>query len=77
VRRQWHSEARGDWRPGDRFLLMTDALAHWFLRRHEAAQQPWHDLARAAGAAFADWVEDCRERDGLRNDDVTLVTIDL
>jgi Protein phosphatase 2C len=27
--------ARGTWRPGDVFLLMTDALAEWFLRAVE------------------------------------------
>src|SRR5256885_280886 len=32
---------RGKWQAGDRFFLMTDALAHWFLCRHKAAGKPW------------------------------------
>jgi hypothetical protein len=74
-----HAEGRGAWQTGDRFLLMTDALAHWFLRRHEAGDRPWQELARlpAAGYDFGAWVEDRRRGDGLRNDDVTLVLIGL
>ena len=75
-----HAEARGTWQPGDQLLLMTDALAHWFLRRHEAGGRPWQDFARfVAGPeveeAFAEWVAERRQTDGLRNDDVTLVLL--
>ncbi len=78
--REVHAEGRGDWQAGDRLLLMTDALAQWFLRRHEAGARPWREfVAFAEGTgtktAFADWVEDRRRRDGLRNDDVTVVMI--
>lgn len=74
--------ARGKWQPGDRFLLMTDALAEWMLRRHEQKQRPAEDIARllaesAPQDAFAAWVEERRTSHGLRNDDVTLVVIDL
>jgi hypothetical protein len=55
--------ARGRWRRGDRLLLTIDALAEWMLRRNEQG-------------AFADWVQERRDRQGLRNDDVTLVVID-
>jgi protein phosphatase 2C-like protein len=76
-----HAERKGDWQAGDRFLLMTDALAQWFLRRHEAGGRPWEELSGfpegdGAISAFAEWVEE-RRRDGLRNDDVTLVLITL
>ncbi len=74
--------ARGQWRPGDRFLLMTDALAEWMLRCHEQRQRPAEDIARllaepAPQDAFAAWVAERREVHGLRNDDVTLMVIDL
>jgi hypothetical protein len=74
-----HAESGGNCQAGDRLLLMTDALAHWFLRRHEAGGRPWRELADlpagpAADAAFAAWVEEQR-RGELRNDDVTLVLI--
>jgi hypothetical protein len=74
--------ARGKGRPGDRILLATDAMAEWLLRRNENGQQPADDIARLLGEsapqdAFAGWVEERRNRQGLRNDDVTLVVIDL
>jgi hypothetical protein len=73
-----HAEGRGTWQTGDRFLLMTDALAQWCLRHHEAGDRPWRELTRFASPpedGFADWVEGRRQDDGLRNDDVTLVVI--
>lgn len=75
-------KARGKWRPGDRFLLMTDALAEWMLRRSEQEQRPTADIERllegsAPQDAFAAWVAERRDQQGLRNDDVTLVIIDL
>ena len=74
--------ARGKWRAGDRFLLMTDALAEWMLRRTEQEQRPADEIDRllaqsAPQDAFAAWVAERREQQGLRNDDVTLVVIDL
>jgi serine/threonine protein phosphatase PrpC len=74
--------AGGQWRPGDCFLLMTDALAEWTLRQSEQDQRPMEDIDRLLAEsdpqdAFAGWVEERREKHGLRNDDVTLVIIDL
>jgi hypothetical protein len=34
----------GEWRRGDRFFLMSDALAEWFLRAVESEAQPWEIL---------------------------------
>jgi hypothetical protein len=73
---------RGHWRLGDRFLLMTDALAEWMLRQIEQEQRPDADIDRLLAEsnpqdAFVGWVAERRERQGLRNDDVTLVIVDL
>ena len=72
---------RGRWQAGDRFLLMTDALAQWFLQEAEAGRKPWQAMAHfltrpETDAEFAAWVEGLRDRGGLRNDDVTLLVID-
>jgi hypothetical protein len=72
----------GRWDPGDRLFLMTDALAQWFLGRHEARLMPWHSIARRlaepkADAVFAAYLEQQRDRQELKNDDVTMVVIDL
>ena len=74
-------QARGRYRPGDRFLMMTDALAQWFLARDEQGECPAEDVvallaSEGPEAAFADWVGDRRGK-GLRNDDVTLLVVDL
>ncbi len=68
------------WRPGDVLLLMTDALAEWFLGRSEADGTAWGELERFLSApdpqaAFAGWVEERREAKELRSDDTTLVLI--
>jgi hypothetical protein len=79
-------QAQGDWVPRDRFWLMTDALAQWFLTRVEAGGKPWLALdpllynaggVDAAQAAFAAWIESLRAARQLRNDDVTLLAVSL
>lgn len=80
--RQKEVRAKGDWRAGDRFWLMTDALAQWFLTDIEAGDKPWTRLeALLAGddaqARFADWIEDQRDRQALKNDDVTLLVVNV
>jgi hypothetical protein len=72
---------RGDWEPGDSFYVVTDALAAWFLRANSAAERPWEPL-RDLGAAdfdldFSSWVDLQRDQGVLRDDDTTLVRIDL
>jgi hypothetical protein len=66
---------------GDRLLLMTDALAQWFLSAHEGGECPWEAVAPLLSEdqparAFATWIEHLREGGGLRDDDVTLLTIE-
>lgn len=73
--------ARGKGRPGDRLVLATDALSEWLLRQNEREQRPGDDIERllaesAPQDAFAGWIEERRDRQGLRNDDVTLLVID-
>ena len=61
---------------------MTDALAQWFLRRHEAQLKPWNSLLRRlaepkANEVVTAYLDERREKDGMRNDDITLIIIDL
>ncbi len=66
---------------GDRFFLMTDALAGWFLRETEAGESPWPELEqvlREPGTnAFEEWIGSLRDSGKLRNDDVTVLMIEL
>jgi hypothetical protein len=77
------SQARfqtGAWQSGDRFFVMTDALAEWFLRRHERLRRPWRALARGLAAptgVLKRFVEQLRSDNQIRNDDVTLLMIAL
>jgi hypothetical protein len=70
----------GQWQSGDRLWLMTDALAQWFLAETEQGQQPWRRLGEVltqGPAVFHGWVEDQRGLRRVRNDDVTLLAINL
>ncbi|MCP3102377.1 protein phosphatase 2C domain-containing protein [Myxococcus sp. K15C18031901] len=68
--------ATGNLQPGDSLLLMTDALACWFLLEHEAGRQPWRRLPPPGAAARHDaFVEELRGAGRLRNDDVTLLRL--
>jgi hypothetical protein len=68
---------QGSCQPGDRFLLMTDALAQWFLTSIEAARRPWDDLHDLRSEdQFARWLEKLRSARALRNDDVTLIQVE-
>ena len=56
---------------------MTDALAEWFLTRHETKQKPWRSLAgrllrKNGEAELTAYLEQLRDKKELKNDDVTL-----
>jgi hypothetical protein len=71
---------QGRWRPGDVFYLATDALAAWFLRVVDDGGRPWEELDALApgdGPAFAGWVGRLRMTRAMKNDDVTLVRVEV
>ena len=64
----------------DIFLLMTDALACWFFRECEEGNQPWNilrGLDTDQRISFEELISDLRSDGRIRNDDVTLVRIDV
>jgi hypothetical protein len=65
--------ARGKWKNGDYFLLMTDALAHFFLSQRRLRVRLAADGLDQAG--FEQVVANARGERICRNDDVTLVKI--
>jgi hypothetical protein len=72
----------GRWKAGDRFFLMSDALAHWFLARLEEQEKPWRAfLTRMAEpnptTVLTGFVEELRRQSELKNDDTTLVVVEL
>ncbi|HEY7262849.1 MAG TPA: hypothetical protein VH589_15355 [Trebonia sp.] len=62
---------------GDDFFVCTDALACWFLARTEQGEAPWETLRDLDDVRFAEWINEAREAREMRNDDVTLVHIDV
>lgn len=79
----WQERLRtmsGSWLSDDSFYLMSDALAAWFMRDEESGGAPWEilrDLGTADSPAFPDWIGGLRSTHRIRNDDVTLVRVDL
>lgn len=66
----------GAFKPGDILLLMTDALAKWFLTEIESGAKPWQTLCACADqAAFADLTMTLRAAHRLKNDDTSLIVI--
>lgn len=71
----------GTWQQDDSFYVVTDALAAWFLRSVEAGDKPWSPLRDLDTVDFlvdfGTWVNARRDEGSLRDDDTTLVRIDL
>lgn len=69
--------------PGDTCYLATDALSAWFLRRVETGEsrnEPWrplHLLDDGNQDEFKDLIEKQRDDGAIRDDDTTLVRVDL
>ena len=73
-------ETEGDWHSGDTFFLATDAVAAWFLNSAEGGLSPWKAWAgfdAASPHAYVDWVTEHRSNHELRNDDATVLRIDV
>lgn len=73
-------EREGEWESGDLFVLATDALSAWFLAEVEGGHRPWEQLlgfAARGQAAFAEWANGLRSQGRLRNDDVTVIRIEV
>jgi len=62
--------------PGDRFLLMTDAMSAWFLNAFERKRNPW-ELLPTEPDAFPAWLQQERLSGAMKNDDVTLLDISV
>jgi hypothetical protein len=74
------SNSNGLWGCEDVFFLMTDALACWFFKEHEQGNKPWdllRDLDTQGNISFEDFIAVLRAEGRMKNDDVTLVRIDI
>ncbi len=71
-------QRRGECQPGDMILLASDALACWILQEHESGGKPWETLsALDSDEEWEDWVQARRGERAIRNDDTTLITVEV
>jgi hypothetical protein len=67
-----------NWEPEDRFYIVTDALAAWFLHNRDAGGKPWMPLRDFdENADFTSWVDRQRDLNEIHDDDTTLIRIDM
>jgi serine/threonine protein phosphatase PrpC len=64
------------YKPGDIFLLATDALAQWFIGASERGEKPWKKMLQySTQLEFEQSVDSLRQEQAIRNDDVTLLIV--
>ena len=63
--------------PGDVLILASDALAAWFLARDADGERPWDTIAALDDSTWEGWVDEQRGAGLMRNDDVTLVVVEV
>jgi hypothetical protein len=75
-------EESGSYQKGDLLFLMTDALAAWFLAKVEQGFSPWRAYSTILGCEnareiFTGMISVARQKRKIRNDDVTMIVIEL
>lgn len=58
-----------------RLFACTDAVAAWFLLEFERKRKPWNLLP--TDSVFAAWLKGTRDSGALKNDDVTLIELEV
>jgi hypothetical protein len=72
--------ASATWVPNDTFFMLSDAIAHWFLLDFEGGGKPWsalRDLGTDEAVEFRTWIDSLRASGVLKNDDVTVLRVDV
>ena len=75
----WESvqQIGGTCKAGDIFILASDALACWLLGQCAAVGKPWQTLLALDAAEWDDWVQGQRQERLMRNDDTTLIIVQV
>jgi hypothetical protein len=71
--------SQGTFEVGDAFVLVTDAVAAWFLAAQADGRGAWAKQLFEAptGSDFDGWVRELRKDGSMRNDDVTVMQISV
>lgn len=67
----------GECSAGDLLILATDAIASWFLTQHATGEKPWKTLIELDPMQWDEWVDEQRREGLMRNDDTTVVIIEV
>ena len=70
-------QSNGECAAGDSIILASDALAAWFLAKNAAGEKPWESLAALDSSGWDAWIGEQRRAGLMRNDDTTLVVIEV
>jgi hypothetical protein len=71
-------QTSGECHSGDTILLASDAVAAWILKECESGGRPWEQLLPLESPAQWDaWVQARREERSMRNDDATLMIVQI
>ena len=68
---------RGAVKPGDVFILATDALSHWALAMSKEDETVWQALCSVRNDTFQNLVTHLRGARVVENDDLTLLRIEV
>ena len=67
----------GECSVGDLLILATDAIAAWFLASNADDGKPWEIVSALNESTWRDWVDERRREGSMRNDDTTVVMIEV
>jgi Protein phosphatase 2C len=63
--------------PGDRVFLMTDAIGAWFLSQNERDEARGLLESLSTADLFQQWIDSERQNKRIRNDDTTLIHLEV
>jgi hypothetical protein len=75
-----HFLTEGTYGQDDRFIIMSDALASWFLTEFEQGKSPFDELepvllGTPGALPFSTWIQRKREERVMKNDDTTCLVV--
>lgn len=74
--------AKGSLKRGDQLILASDAMASWIMRKPVTDQSDYQKMIRvitetASSSQFSGWINTLRQSGEMRNDDTSVILIEL
>lgn len=69
----------GEWQKGDHFLISSDALAQWIVRKIETNTMTWPMVSEnlTSLVRYQTWIRSLRRQGQIKNDDTSLISISV